>query len=57
MQIMDWKDGESSFAPVIINSVRSSMQRSGHFNDVMSSAENKLSVGNANKTMFHSTVG
>lgn len=54
---MEWRDAESSFAPVVINSVRSSMQRSGHFDEVMSSAERKLSVGEANRTMFHSTVG
>lgn len=58
LQIMDWKDAASSFAPMIINSVHSSMQRSAHFEKMWDSAESKLSYGNREgRSVFHATVG
>lgn len=57
MQIMEWKDADTSFAPLIINSVNSSMLRSAAFNRMVDSAESKLSNTTKGKGLFHSIVG
>lgn len=58
MQKMEWKDADKSFAPMIINSVNSSMQRSAHFEKMWDSAESNLTHGNRKgRSVFHATVG
>ena len=57
-QVMDWKDESSSFVPVILNSVSSSLQRSAQYNKMLASADGKLSGQTKDvKSVFHSTVG
>lgn len=56
-QIMEWEDADTSFAPLIIKSVNSSMLRSAAFNRMVGSAESKLSNTTQGKGVFHATVG
>ncbi|BDA48949.1 hypothetical protein COCOBI_13-0590 [Coccomyxa sp. Obi] len=56
-EVMDWKDANTSFAPLIINSVNSSMLRSAAFNRMVDSAESKLSNSSKGKGFFQPIVG
>lgn len=59
LQKMEWRSAAESFVPVVLESVRSSMQQSATYKHAQNAVENRLSSGSgaAKKSIFHSAVG